>query len=155
GAPSARPPTRSPAARRRRARASAGRGAPAGPARPAHRSARAAGRSRCSSGPAPRPPDECRPTYASPAATRRWMTLRARAVPARIDARPGLRSTSAHPVKQQQQHQAPTTTWGTGGLSLDVVRLDQFLDLQRHLLTTTDDPETLPERLAQGVAVFL
>jgi signal transduction histidine kinase len=58
-------------------------------------------------------------------------------------------------VKQQQQHQAPPTTWGTGGLPLDVVRLEQFLDLQRHLLTTTDDPETLPERLAQGVAVFL
>jgi len=39
--------------------------------------------------------------------------------------------------------------------ALDATRVEQFLVLQRELLLATDDPDSLPDRLAQGVALFL
>jgi signal transduction histidine kinase len=58
-------------------------------------------------------------------------------------------------VKQQQKIAlAEQTPHGFPG-SLDGVRLAQFLDLQRGLLLTGGDPDRLPERLVQGIAVFL
>jgi hypothetical protein len=38
---------------------------------------------------------------------------------------------------------------------LDAVRLEQFLELQRELLLLPDQPDVLPDRLVQAVAVFL
>ena len=38
---------------------------------------------------------------------------------------------------------------------LDSIRFEQFLDLQSDLLLPTGDPDTLPDRLVQGVATFL
>jgi signal transduction histidine kinase len=58
-------------------------------------------------------------------------------------------------VKQPQQVPLAAAAWTPKALPLDVVRLEQFLDLQRHLLTATEDADTLPERLAQRVAIFL
>jgi signal transduction histidine kinase len=40
-------------------------------------------------------------------------------------------------------------------LRFDTARLEQFLDLQRSLLAPAIDPEGLPDRLVQGVALFL
>jgi len=39
--------------------------------------------------------------------------------------------------------------------SLDTVLVEQFLDLQRDLLLASGDPETLPDRLVQRLALFL
>jgi len=43
----------------------------------------------------------------------------------------------------------------TGPLAFDATRLAQFLDLQRGLLLSTADFETLPDRLVQAAAIFL
>jgi signal transduction histidine kinase len=59
---------------------------------------------------------------------------------------------------KQPQNSAPATLPATGvpaALPLDAVRLEQFLDLQRSLLEPGADPRTVPDRIAQGVALFL
>ena len=38
---------------------------------------------------------------------------------------------------------------------VDMLRLEQFLDLQRHLLLRTESPDGLPDRVVQAVGVFL
>ena len=53
-------------------------------------------------------------------------------------------------MKQQQN----AATHGHAS-ALDATRVEQFLVLQRELLLATDDPDSLPDRLAQGVALFL
>jgi signal transduction histidine kinase len=57
-------------------------------------------------------------------------------------------------VRQQENRVAGSASAG-GASSLDAVRLEQFLDLQRDLLLAAGDVETLPERLTQWLAVFL
>lgn len=37
---------------------------------------------------------------------------------------------------------------------LDLLRVEQFLELQRHLLVRTTDPDALPDRLAQALGTF-
>jgi signal transduction histidine kinase len=58
-------------------------------------------------------------------------------------------------VTQQRQALLQEMRWAGERLPLDVVRLEQFLDLQRTLLLAGTDVETLPDRLAQAVSVFL
>ncbi len=41
------------------------------------------------------------------------------------------------------------------GASFDAVRVEQFLELQRDLLLASGDPDTLPDRLVQRLALFL
>jgi hypothetical protein len=41
------------------------------------------------------------------------------------------------------------------GAPLDVLRLEQFLDLNRRLLLRTESPERLPDRIVQAVGTFL
>jgi len=52
----------------------------------------------------------------------------------------------------RQQQNGPTRTRAS---ALDATRVEQFLVLQRELLLATDDPDALPDRLAQSVALFL
>ncbi len=58
-------------------------------------------------------------------------------------------------MTQQRQVALRETGWAGERLPLDAVRLEQFLDLQRALLLAGTDVETLPDRLAQAVSVFL
>jgi signal transduction histidine kinase len=51
-------------------------------------------------------------------------------------------------VRQQENHVAEPA-------SFDPIRIEQFLDLQRDLLLASGDPETLPARLVQRLALFL
>lgn len=55
----------------------------------------------------------------------------------------------------KQLQSAATVPLQPGILPLDPTRLEQFLDLQQSLLVPGDAPDTLPDRLAQGVALFL
>jgi signal transduction histidine kinase len=57
-------------------------------------------------------------------------------------------------VRQQENRTSSASSSATGA-SFDAIRLEQFLDLQRDVLLATGDPETLPERLVQRVAVLL
>jgi signal transduction histidine kinase len=52
-------------------------------------------------------------------------------------------------VRQQENRPADAAA------ALDAIRVEQFLDLQSALLLPSGDPETLPDRLVQGVATFL
>ena len=54
-------------------------------------------------------------------------------------------------MRQQENHPSRRD----GASDLDAVRVEQFLDLQRELLLGAGDPEALPERLAQRLALFL
>jgi signal transduction histidine kinase len=56
---------------------------------------------------------------------------------------------------RQQENRVPEAAWASDAGSLDAIRIEQFLELQRELLLATGDPETLPARLVQRVAVFL
>jgi len=58
-------------------------------------------------------------------------------------------------VKQEAKSTLADSGWGRRPALLDALRIEQFLDLQRDLLLTTDDPQRLAERLVQGVAIFL
>jgi signal transduction histidine kinase len=57
-------------------------------------------------------------------------------------------------VRQQENRLAEAAS-APHPVSLDAIRIEQFLDLHSQLLLPTGDPETLPDRLVQGVASFL
>src|SRR5262245_4556397 len=56
---------------------------------------------------------------------------------------------------RQQENRVFDAPSSSAGAPFDAIRLAQFLDLQRDVLLATGDPETLPERLVQRVAVLL
>ena len=56
---------------------------------------------------------------------------------------------------RQQENRVSDASSSSAGATFDAIRLEQFLDLQRDVLLATGDPETLPERLVQRVAVLL
>jgi hypothetical protein len=56
---------------------------------------------------------------------------------------------------RQQENRVSDAPSSSAGAPFDAIRLEQFLDLQRDVLLATGDPETLPARLVQRVAVLL
>ena len=58
-------------------------------------------------------------------------------------------------MKQQQGSTAVALFPAAGPVAFDATRLAQFLDLQRGLLLSTADFETLPDRLVQAATIFL
>jgi signal transduction histidine kinase len=56
---------------------------------------------------------------------------------------------------RQQENRLAEPAPSPHPVTLDAIRVEQFLDLQSALLLPTADPETLPDRLVQGVATFL
>jgi signal transduction histidine kinase len=56
---------------------------------------------------------------------------------------------------RQQENRVAEGAATSHPVPLDAIRVEQFLDLQSALLLPTGDPETLPDRLVQGVATFL
>src|SRR5437764_257904 len=131
--------------------------APARPARPRRRAPPGARRSRR--------PDRRRPVVdralpgRRPGSASRHPALCPRAAPPRcgsspIDARSQRGLHPALTVKQQKSVGAPVLATPHAP-PLDVLRLEQFLDLQQTLLAVAGDADALPERLVHAVAVFL
>ncbi len=58
-------------------------------------------------------------------------------------------------MKQLKRSSTLEIALASGPVAFDATRLEQFLDLQRGLLLSTADFDTMPDRLAQAAAIFL